>query len=84
MPKHLRSFLIRCWDLADGEQRIEIEHIQSGKRIVAMSAEIAVAWICDGAGDEPLSPTSDVGDITQRPGDERTVAEGGGMPDRSS
>jgi len=61
MPKHLRSYIIRCWDLPEGDQRVEIEHIQSGKRIVATSVANAVAWICDTAGD-PTSPASGVGD----------------------
>lgn len=82
MPKHLRSFLIRCWELDEGEQRIEVEHIQSGKRIVAASAEIAVAWIGAGAGHDPVSLTSAPRDVHQRPEDERTGAKGGDVTDR--
>jgi hypothetical protein len=80
MPKHLRSFLVRCWDLADGGQRVEIEHIQSGKRTVATSVASAVAWIC--AGDEPLAPADEVDDVSRRTESERTGSKGGNLVDR--
>lgn len=46
MRRH-SSFLLRCRDLGkDGEERIEIEHIQSGTKVVARSVAAAVEWIC--------------------------------------
>jgi hypothetical protein len=46
------SFLLRCWDLGKGgEERIEIEHIQSGTKVLAKSVEAAVEWICARDGD---------------------------------
>lgn len=80
MPKHLRSFLVRCWELADGDQRVEIEHIQSGKRTVATSVASAVAWIC--ASDEPLAPADEVGDVSRRTASERKELTGGNLVDR--
>jgi hypothetical protein len=39
------SFLLRCWRLGAGEERYEVEHIQSGERTVAASPAAAWAWI---------------------------------------
>jgi hypothetical protein len=39
------SFLIRCWQLPNGEQRIKMEHIQSGATLQSASMEEVVAWI---------------------------------------
>lgn len=51
MRRH-SSFLLRCWELgSDGEERIEIEHIQSGTKVLARSVEAAVEWICARDGD---------------------------------
>jgi hypothetical protein len=58
------SFLLRCWDLGrDGEERIEIEHIQSGTKAVARSVEAAVSWICE-HGDEALTKWKPVSNDT--------------------
>ncbi len=46
MRKH-SSFLLRCWELGNDEQRIEIEHIQSGTKVLARSVADAVEWICE-------------------------------------
>ena len=46
MRRH-NSFLLRCWDLgSEGEERIEIEHIQSGAKVLARSVVDATEWIC--------------------------------------
>ncbi len=37
---------MRCWDLGSDGERIEVEHIQSGTKILARSALNAVEWIC--------------------------------------
>ncbi len=39
------SFLLPCWDLGGPEERIEIEHIQSGTTWLARSLGAAAAWI---------------------------------------
>ena len=39
------SFLLRWWVLDRGGSRIELEHIQSGARIVTRSLVEALAWI---------------------------------------
>ena len=38
------AFLLRCWLIGD-EQRIEIEHIQTGERTRCSSALSAIAWL---------------------------------------
>ena len=45
MKRRYSSFLIRCWLLDSGEQRIKIEHIQSGKTTQLASPAAALAWI---------------------------------------
>ena len=44
------SFLVRCWRLGRGEQRFEVEYIQSGERTVVASLAAACAWIDARAG----------------------------------
>jgi hypothetical protein len=39
------SFLIRCWRNGDHEQRVEIEHIQSGERALIGALDAALEWI---------------------------------------
>ena len=43
MPRLSGSFVVRCWRVGKSEQRTEIEHIQSGNRVVVASLEEAVA-----------------------------------------
>ena len=61
MTKRHQSFLLRCWRLGECEQRIEIEHIQSGQKRLARSVEEAVAWVCeaDHATAEPVVEQED-------------------------
>ena len=58
MRKH-SSFLLRCWELGNEGQRIEIEHIQAGTKMLARSVADAVEWICaqggTGAHHEPAT-----------------------------
>lgn len=65
MRRH-SSFLLRCWEIGrDGEERIEIEHIQSGAKVLTRSVEAAVSWIC-AHGDEASTkqePTPDDTDL---------------------
>ena len=45
MPTQYQSFLARIWNLGDDTERIEIEHIQSGRRRVPHSRADAVEWM---------------------------------------
>lgn len=40
-----RSFFVRWWVVNDGSLRIELEHIQSGERIVVGSPTEALVWM---------------------------------------
>lgn len=41
------TFLIQCWFLDDGAQRLVLEHIQSGERTVCTTMAAAIEWLCD-------------------------------------
>lgn len=56
MAKQHQSFVIRCWKLDRGEERIEIEHIQSGEKYLARSTAEANEWICARMNDPPRAP----------------------------
>ena len=43
--KRFGTFVVRYWWLADGEQRLAIEHVQSGKHHHCTSLRDAEAWI---------------------------------------
>lgn len=46
------TFLLRCWQLGSQEERIQIEHVQSGTTTLVRSLAAALEWICahdDGA-----------------------------------
>jgi hypothetical protein len=45
MDRKHSSFLLRCWWRGGELERIEIEHIQSGKRELLSSVSDAVSWI---------------------------------------
>jgi hypothetical protein len=49
------SFLIRCWRSGDHEQRLEVEHIQSGERVLVRSLSAALEWIA--ARSESICPS---------------------------
>lgn len=51
MATLLGSFLIRRWSLADGEERVEIEHVQSGIRTITPTVTEALSWIRTHSGD---------------------------------
>lgn len=56
MAKAYSSFLVRCWRLHGEPRRIEIQHIQSGRRRPVATIQAAVEWIsacCAEAADEP-------------------------------
>jgi hypothetical protein len=55
------SFVLRCWQLGVGEQRIEVEHLQSGLRTRAAVLAAAVDWIttqCDAGARAALARSS--------------------------
>jgi hypothetical protein len=43
--KGYSSFLVRCWQLDSGAQRITIEHVQSGEQIAVATLDAATRWI---------------------------------------
>lgn len=45
MARRHSSFLLRCWDLGSDGERIEAEHIQSGRKLLATSVAAATEWI---------------------------------------
>jgi hypothetical protein len=45
MARPYASFLVRCWRLGDGEQRIKLEHIQSGEGTQVATWQAALAWL---------------------------------------
>lgn len=45
MTQLYSSYLLRWWHVGRGLQRFEVQHIQSGERIVVTSLEEATAWI---------------------------------------
>lgn len=51
MARRYDSFLIRRWELEGSEPRIEVEHIQSGRRVQVSSLAHAIAWM-DGERDK--------------------------------
>ncbi len=61
MPRAYSSFVLRCWRLSLDEQRIEIEHVQSGHRTRVAALDAAVDWIAERwrrpAGDPDASGT---------------------------
>ncbi len=44
-PRRYNSFLLRCWDVGQGELRIKIEHIQSGGSVQVDTHEAAADWL---------------------------------------
>lgn len=55
MARRYDSFVLRRWELEGSDVRIEVEHVQSGRRASVGSMSLAVAWM-DAAGDEtPLA-----------------------------
>ncbi len=51
MARRYGAFLVRCWHLDGGAERVEVAHIQSGERAVVTSLAAALAWIAARAGD---------------------------------
>lgn len=64
------SFLIRCWRLDAGVQRIKIEHIQSGLGVQVSTLSSATEWIVAHWNDTPKdeAATTDGTNQTQADG----------------
>jgi hypothetical protein len=45
MARRYSSFVLRCWLLDGGEQRITVEHIQSRERFQGATTAEALAWM---------------------------------------
>jgi hypothetical protein len=45
MKRRYASFLIRCWLLEGGEQRVKIEHLQSGETTQFHAPVAAMDWL---------------------------------------
>ncbi len=59
MSRSYGSFLVRCWRLDGDEQRIEVEHIQTGERRLATTVAEAIDWICSHSDEsKPEQPVS--------------------------
>jgi hypothetical protein len=52
MPARYTSFLIRHWQLANGAQRIVVEHVQSGEQSTVATIADATAWLDAQVDDE--------------------------------
>lgn len=45
MPSQQHSFVVRCWQLGSHDERLEIEHVQTGHKRLARSTAEAIEWI---------------------------------------
>jgi hypothetical protein len=63
MASKQQSFVVRCWHLGSRDERIEIEHVQSGRKLLAHSASEAIAWI-NGFADDPRPRTATAAPLT--------------------
>jgi len=52
VPRQFNSFLIRWWR-GDENERLEIEHVQSGRKLLVSSIEDAAAWLDEQMKEEP-------------------------------
>ena len=55
MERKHGSFLLRCWWRNDTVERIEIEHIQTGRRGLLSSVSDALIWISSQREDPGVS-----------------------------
>lgn len=72
MSRRFNSFLLRRWNRADGETRIEIEHIQQGTRVVVASTAAALRWIDrhTASDDSTVAPNVETGPTRNGPSDD--------------
>jgi hypothetical protein len=57
------SFVIRRWELDGSEARIEVEHLQSGRRATVGSMALAIAWM--DTADEEIPPDAEARPVAQ-------------------
>jgi hypothetical protein len=60
LAKQHTSFLLRCWRLATGAVRVEVEHIPTGGRTVVPSWSLAAEWMQARWEEVVGAPSSDV------------------------
>jgi len=56
MARAYASFVLRCWRLGTGEQRVTVEHIQSGEWTRVTSLAAALPWLGARWGDSTVEP----------------------------
>lgn len=65
MSAQQHSFVVRCWQLGSRNERIEIEHVQSGRKRLAHSTAEAIDWI-NGFGSAAQSQPTTVAPLPSR------------------
>ena len=73
------SFLLRCWRLDGGAQRLAVEHVQSGDRTVVASLAAALGWIAGHLRDDAGGEAATADERHPAPGTTR-----GGGPDATT
>lgn len=58
MARRHSSFLLRCWDLGGDGERIEIEHVQTGTKVVTRTVGAAIEWICESDSRSPAAASA--------------------------
>lgn len=61
MPRKFSSFLLRWWR-SDESERLEIEHIQSGRKLLTASIEDSIDWLHDQMNGEQKPEAAERGD----------------------
>ena len=76
------SFVVRWWEIAPGQQRLRIRHVQSDAEVTVAALAEAQAWMAArvGSGDQPtaagrLTPAAD---LTKLPDARTAVPHEGG------
>jgi hypothetical protein len=75
MGLHYDSFVLRCWRLRDEQQRIEVEHLQSGARTRVLALSAALDWIQTQCTRFPTPPPEVKTTDTSAPTDDRPLDE---------
>jgi hypothetical protein len=76
------SFVVRCWWLENGEQRIDVEHMQSGSRVRVNALKAALDWMVAQQGSRRPAPGTAPGAPAPSPGSrEEVVASATQRPD---
>jgi len=70
------SFVVRCWWLENGEQRIDVEHMQSGCRVRVNALDVALGWMLARHGAASPVPGAAPGTPAPSPGSREEVVTG--------